>query len=328
MKNSRTGSATLVLLVAVAMVAVLDPSTATANCNSCYLPRINRERSYSLGADRQSLFADVRYEYQDWKTGGPPTAQPEPSHHKKSGAAADDEAGHDEHNRSREQYTHFTLGANWSEEVTVLAHTAFVERFELSDRGISEEEGIGDTDLVGIWRFLRFETGYVGGLFGAKVPTGDSTRRGEDGAMLQPELQPGTGSFDFSAGPLFELQMPSWILRGNALYSFRNGGPQEYTFGNSLSLSLFADYVVRETNSLSVYAGVDVNYQSLERDNRIGQAVRDSGGSLIFLGPTLTLKFSERIITSAALLFPVFQDRGGNHQELSQVMMISARYLY
>lgn len=305
--------------------ALLWPTITYGDCNSSFLPRANRDLPWSLGADRTGVFADVRFEYQDWKTKNSP-AGAELGRGDKDHPA--DATGQDHgHNRSRDQFTHLTLGANWP-DLTLFAHTAFVERYELSDAGSRSTEGFGDTDLAGIWRFLRGESHFAGGLFGMKLPTGDTDRRDPEGRLLQPELQPGTGSFDTFLGPAFEVQTPAVILRGNALYIFRNGGAQDYTFGDSTSISLFADYVVRQKSDWSLFAGGDVNLRDMSIDKQAGRSVRDSGGTLLLVGPNVTLRLGESSLISVALLLPAMQERGGEHQDLSRIVTVGGRFLF
>jgi hypothetical protein len=319
------------ILYFAVVASLFNPTPAMANCNSCFLPRINRDRNYSLGADRQGFFADVRLEFQDWNTESVAPTALDTDHHDKDRSSEETDHSTPErhsHNRSRERYTHLTLGANVSDRLTVLAHSAFVERFELADNGMEKEEGISDTDLVGIWRFHQHSSGYVGGLLGVKVPTGDSHRRDAEGALIQPELQPGSGSVDFAIGPVFEIQCPPLIFRGNAIYFLRNGGSQDYTSGDSTSTSLFADVILRDTKTWALYLGADLNLQVLNKDERDGKSVGDSGGTLVFLGPNMTLRIDENLRMSLAVLYPVIQDRGGSHQNLGQVTTAGARWLF
>ncbi len=306
--------------------ALLWPAAACGDCNSSFLPRADRDQAWSLGADRPGVFADVRFEYQDWKTkdlsAAPDIGDGEKDH------ATETPAEDHGHNRARDEYTHLTLGANWSDSLTLFAHTAFVARHELTDAGSRSTDGFGDTDLVGIWRFLDGGSHFAGAVFGVKLPTGDLDRRDAEGRLLQPELQPGTGSIDTFLGPAFEVQTPSVILRGNALYSLRNGGAQDYTFGDSTSTSLFADYVVRQDSDWSLFVGGDVNLRGIGMDKQAGRSVRDSGGTILLVGPNVTLRLGETSLISAALLLPAFQDRGGEHQDLSRIVTVGGRILF
>ncbi len=310
------------LLVSV----LLLPAATYADCNSSFLPRVGRDQPWSLGADRPGVFADIRFEYQDWRTkdfAPAPHSEHGDKEHPTEPAAQDHG-----HNRSRDEYTHLTLGTNWSDSLTLFAHSAFVERYELTDAGSRSTEGFGDTDLAGVWRFLNGESHFTGAVFGVKLPTGGTDRRDAEGRLVQPELQPGTGSIDMFLGPAFEVQTPSVIIRGNALYFLRNGGAQDYTFGDSTSVSLFADYVVRHESDWSLFVGGDVNLRGISKDRQAGQLVRDSGGTLLLVGPNITIGLGEESLISAAFLLPAFQDRGGEHQDLAGITTIGARWLF
>ena len=328
----------IIYLTAVVLSVQFVPN-AYAGCDSCYLPRVNRDSSYSLGADREGFFVDFRYEYQDWKTQStegnehaePDDEQSEGEHHDEKSMtpiSGDAESGDHGHNRSMERFYHFNAGVNISDSFSLLAHIPFVERFDKRDSSIENSNGFGDTNIIGNWRFLRREEGFVGALLGVKFPTGSTTERDSEGMRFEPELQPGTGSTDVTVGLNYQYKSEKLIFRGNALHIFRSEGAQDYQFGDASSFSLFIDTPLQESRELSSYVGLDTNLQYGEKDTQFDETVISSGGTILFVGPNLTVKFSDNALVSAAVLFPVVQERGGDHQDLSAVYTTGIRVFF
>ncbi|MCO6429722.1 MAG: hypothetical protein J5J00_02595 [Deltaproteobacteria bacterium] len=319
-------------------------SRAFAACDSCFVPRTARTSDYSLGADTGGFFLDFRYEYQNWDSRseshdigtdseGMHSDQGEDSHadhedeHRTSLSRHSEPGGHG-HNRSQDRLYHFSAGYNFGEDLTVLAHLPFIERFELQDSGSERSDGFGDLTLLSTWRPIKWETGFAGPVLGVKLPSGDTSERNSHSERFEPELQPGTGSTDVIMGAAFEEQFAPWILRGNALYFLRTEGSQNYEFGDTTSISLFLDYTAYSAGNTSVFAGVDINFQHAEKDLQNGSVVGASGADLLFLGPNLTFSFAKNSIFSVAVLFPVVQDRGGDHQDLESVWFAGGRVFF
>ncbi len=314
----------------------LFASDAYANCESCFLPRIERDTSYSLGADKEGYFVDFRYEYQNWDTQTTESdghASKEESEHHESAETVSNSGEQDSqeehgHNRSMERFYHLSAGVNLSQSLSVLAHVPFVERFDKRESSVENSEGIGDASLIGNWRFLRGEKGYLGALMGIKFPTGSTSQRDSDDIRFEPELQPGTGSTDVTLGLTYQYNLEPLILRGNAIHIFRSEGAQDYQFGDASSFSLFIDTPIQREANISSFIGLDINLQYGEKDSQNSDTVISSGGTILLVGPNLTVKFSDDILLSAAVLFPAIQDRGGDHQDLSSIVTAGARVLF
>lgn len=330
-------------LIILSLIFTAKESYAT--CDSCFLPRTGRDSGFSLGADSEGAFFDFRYEYQNWDsqetTHQEAEVEEEHDHsshdhevetHSATLRAGDHDGGHEEeghsHNRTQDRIYHFTGGYNFSDTFSVLFHMPYLEKFEVQDSGSENSEGFGDLSLVATWRVIKSEKGFLGPVVGVKLPTGQTNDTNSLGQKFETELQPGTGSTDVIMGGAFERRFDSLIFRGNALYFLRNEGTQEYEFGDTTSLSLFADYVAFEKDSTTLYTGVDLNYQHSSKNKESSEQVIDSGADIIYLGPNFTLKQGNDLQFSAAVLFPVAQDRGGNHQDVEAVYTVGGRYIF
>ena len=80
--------------------------------------------------------------------------------------------------------------------------------------------------------------------------------------------------------------------------------------------------------STTLYTGVDLNYQHSSKNREGGEQVIDSGADVVYLGPNFTLRQNNDLQFSAAVLFPVAQDRGGEHQDVHSVWIVGARAIF
>ncbi|MGH7197571.1 MAG: hypothetical protein ACREH5_02365 [Candidatus Omnitrophota bacterium] len=289
-------------------------------CESCAIPRLGRVDHCGLAPGKRPFFVDFTFEQQNWNTFDAHEA------HELH------EEGHHVHNKSHEEFIHFTAGVNPAENVTILADIPYVVRnsIEIEDHdrlGEKESsEGFGDLNLIGIWRFLRWEENFIGATAGVKFPTGSTDEENSQGILFEPELQPGSGSYDYPVGGVYQLRSGPFIFRGNAIYVIKTEGDHDFEYGGLFTTSLFIDYEAWKTqNGICAKIGVDLNFQHEDKQVHEGETIEDSGGSTLFLGPTLTVDVADRMSIFGTILFPVSQNLGGAHQELDFVWTAGAK---
>ena len=289
-------------------------------CESCTIPRIGRVSELEKDNLKKPWFFDFTFEQQNWDER--PALDAHELH----------EEGHHVHNKTHEEFYHFTLGANPRENLTILAEIPYVVRgsIEIEDHdrlGEKEEsEGIGDLNVFAIYRFLRQDENYLGAVGGVKFPTGETKETNSQRVRFEPELQPGTGSYDYPLGVVYQLRVNSCVFRGNAIYVIKTEGDQDFKFGDLFSTSLFLDYIVNPgSKALETKIGLDLNFQHEEKQVDRGREVADSGGTTLFLGPALTIKANDNVLVFGNFLFPIHQNLGGVHQELDFVWNAGAK---
>ena len=292
-------------------------------CESCTIPRIGRVAELEKDNLKKPWFFDFTFEQQNWDER--PALDAHELH----------EEGHHVHNKTHEGFYHFTLGANPLENLTLLAEIPYVVRgsVEIEDHdrlGEKEEsKGIGDLNLIAIYRFLKQDENYLGAVGGVKFPTGETKETNSQNMRFEPELQPGTGSYDYPLGVVYQLQVNSFVFRGNVIYVIKTEGDQDFEFGDLFSTSLFLDYIVNPgSNAFETKIGLDLNFQHEEKQVDRGEEVADSGGTTLFLGPALTVKAHDNVSVFGNILFPVHQNLGGVHQELDFVWNAGAKILW
>ena len=67
-------------------------------------------------------------------------------------------------------------------------------------------------------------------------------------------------------------------MTGNAVYVLKTEGAQNYRFGDVLSTSVVADYLINPQSTNKTRFGLDANLQYEQRYNDDGEIIKDSGG--------------------------------------------------
>lgn len=310
----------LLFVASFMFLTILAGDKNVSACEICTIPRLGRQEPLVSAEDtNHKWFFEFLFEEQNWDELDPTFAHN--LHH----------AGHHVHDKTREYFFHFNLGRRVTEDLSVtfelpyvVRHSLGVEHANLGNKETSE--GFGDLNVMASYRTFQSERAGFSLVGGVKLPTGETDQIDSTGALFEPELQPASGSWDFLMGGIFEHRWDRVILKGNATYSFKTEGEQDYTFGDLFSTSLFADYVWNPDNpNVVVKTGMDINYQYTRKDEDAGVTVDDSGGHTIFVGPTMTLEGLRGMSVFGTFLYPVLQDPNGVHQKLDFVWTLGGK---
>ena len=289
-------------------------------CDTCLCSLSRPGGDQKSGDKNHLLFFDFMMEGQDWNE--KPADEAHELH----------EAGHHVHDKTHEKFYHFSLRINPSEELTIFSEIPYVVRQSLEvedEERLGEKEtseGIGDLHLTGIYRFLRKNNNFLGVVGGIKFPTGNTHEENSQHERFEPELQPGTGSWDYTVGSFFQYELNPLVLNGNVLYTFKTKGDQAFEFGDLFSIYLYADYLIDPASAFNqTKVGLDMNLQVEDKQIDHGFKMKDGGGITLLLGPSLTMKANDHISLFGNLLVPIYQNLGGVHQELDFVWNLGGK---
>jgi len=180
--------------------------------------------------------------------------------------------------------------------------------------------GPGDIAIVAKWRVRRWDdvgtATNLAVLAGLEMPTGaDGERSG--GALLPPDLQPGSGSWDPSIGAAITHEPGRWRFNAAALYKRNGKGAQDYKAGDELFMELAAG----NRFWLEPYPGPFMRLDALLRYRFQGRA-SDGGASLsgtdrdvLTAGATLAFRPRPSLDFQLFVEIPVWQDLGGTQLE-------------
>jgi hypothetical protein len=162
-----------------------------------------------------------------------------------------------------------------------------------------------------------------------KAPTGKTDERDSSGHRFEPEEQPGTGSTDWIFGMALNKKFGRFTIDGSLLYQLKGTGSQDYEFGDIVRANIEGAYTVKERGrypGLELLAGV--NAQFAEKDHQNAEKISDTGGTTVFFTPGLSSKLTDNISSSVAVVFPILQNLGRDHQEVDFSVLFSIGYSF
>ncbi len=304
-----------------------------AHCGVCEVSSYSPERqkeSISSGAmlnsptattvGRSHVAAGFVFEYDRFNSIAPDTAH------------ALHESGRDIHGKDYEEYYNMLLGYGlWDDlDIHLVAPIVSKTSLQIEDAGddgagipgnLGRREtfsGFGDMRLLGKYRFWKkfVEAALIAGI---KFPTGTTSKKDKSGNKFEPEQAPGSGSWDGEFGlalsrsffhQLSFAQSFKYTLKGEGAQDRKSGDEFRYSLGTSYALRKFGKYP-----NLSIVAELN-NIWMLRDHSRKEDKVFDSGGTTIFVTPGLSADITRNISAFWAISTPIYQNLGGEHEEL------------
>jgi hypothetical protein len=176
--------------------------------------------------------------------------------------------------------------------------------------------GLGDMSLLGKVSFVASEI-EMAVLVGVKVPTGVTDREDNEGNPLEPDHQPGTGSWDPLLGFAAMEQFERFSIGGSLFYRYTTEGRREFRPGQQLTVALKGEYQVAGMGKFPrVYVSLELVEQVTAMDREDDVRNHDTGGSILTLGPGIRVRANDHVTFSSTLSFPIYQGLYGlQHKE-------------
>jgi hypothetical protein len=164
--------------------------------------------------------------------------------------------------------------------------------------------GFGDVRLGARYAFIAKPSHVLFGTLSVKMPTGSYTQRDEDGAITEPGMQPGTGSWDGIAELAWAQKSASGLTEGfvSGLYKFNGPNSLDYTMGDETAVSGGARFAVGH-GDLSIQA----NVQTTGRDHYLSTGVGSTGHTYIYLTPGGRIRAKDGLAFYGYVQVPVYE---------------------
>ena len=315
-----------VLASVVAMMAFLANSSMSFACGSCgcSLAGLGKDASVIQSTSKDSKIY-VQYLFDQNKWDKMDAREAHTIHHQ----------GHEFHDKTTEDFHHFKVGSYLTEDLNVSVDIPYVIRrsLEVEEHSLlgtkQKSEGWGDMQLMGDYRLWHKDQQSIKGVLGVQFPTGSTKELNTQGDRFEPELQPGSGAYNYIVGGIYQNKFSRSELIANATYALTTRGAQEFEAGDILTLSAEYDYVLNpRAKNFKTSLGLDTVYQYEGRDAVDGVKSEDSGGHLLLAGPVVKMYTMKNLSVFGSVLFPVYQQLGGVHQELSYEYTLTARVAF
>jgi hypothetical protein len=197
---------------------------------------------------------------------------------------------------------------------------------------ISDFSQIGDAKIMVNFHPVA-DNHSLGFTMGIKLPTGSTKQNGiQTGItptalmLVDPGLQPGTGTTDLIAG-LFYHQAVSrdWDVFSQAIYQFAVMGPtNSYHPGNGINFNLGARYMSLE----SVMPQIQLNMRHVNTDSGAIADTLSTGGTLMYLSPGLSAKVTEQASVYGFVQVPLYQNLSGFQLVPRYTLSIGLHYVF
>lgn len=165
--------------------------------------------------------------------------------------------------------------------------------------------GFGDARLGARYAFIAKPSRALFATLSVKVPTGSYTQRDQDGAITEPGMQPGTGSWDGILELAWAQKNESDRVEGfiSGLYRFNGRNSLEYRMGDELAVSGGARFAVGHGD-----LSIQLNAQSTGRDDYAGMGVPSSGHTYIYLTPGGRIRAKDDLAFYGYIQIPVYEN--------------------
>lgn len=190
-------------------------------------------------------------------------------------------------------------------------------------------EGVGDLELFGKWRFYRWDARgkalNVAAIAGLSIPTG-SDEETAGGAELQPDLQPGSGTFDPRVGLAATYEPGRWRYNLGALYTLDVGTSDAVGDAFSLQAEVGNRFWLEPYPGPFMRLDGIVRWTHLGRDRFNGSKLPNTGGDRVSVGLNYAFRPRPSLDFQLAAELPVWQNLNGT--QLGENWTLSATIGY
>jgi hypothetical protein len=190
------------------------------------------------------------------------------------------------------------------------------ERSDPAGEDHLEADGPGDIAAFVKWRYFRWdapgEAANLAAIGGLELPTGSDDER-DGGARLDPELQPGSGSWDPMLGAAITYEPRRWRFNVFGLYKLNTESPDDHAFGDEV----FAEIAMGNRFWLQPYPGpfmrldLLLRYRNEQKARQDGHGLSNTGGDLFTLGVNYAFRVRPSIDLQAAVEVPMYEKVNG-----------------
>jgi len=166
-------------------------------------------------------------------------------------------------------------------------------------------------------------------LAGVKMPTGATHEESDDGEHLEPDHQPGSGSWDALIGVAVGKQVDDWMFSASAMARITTEGRHEFKHGNTLVIAARAEYQFSELGSFPrFYASMELAADMARMDSTDGDRNEDSGGVILWISPGVKMKVDSKITLGLSVGLPLYQGLYGEQHEERFEILFGATYAF
>ena len=220
----------------------------------------------------------------------------------------------------------YDINADWglNLQVPIISreHSTFGDDHVSFDR--SSVSSIGDVKMLGHYQgFLADHS--LGVELGLKLPTGKFNQTFESGDALDRGLQAGSGTTDLVAGVYyFGALSPDWGYFAEATVQTALNSRQDYRPGTAENLTAGFRYM----GFGRIMPQLQINGRIASRDTGAESDNFDSGGSLLYISPGVSVTLTKTASAYGFVQIPVYQNVNGYQLAPSWILTMGIRIAF
>ncbi len=187
---------------------------------------------------------------------------------------------------------------------------------------LGNPSGFGDVSVFGQYRFFHTDDNLnqASLTIGLKTPTGATGVQTNQGTTFETHQQPGSGSWNPSAGLSFTRAMGSFSFDTNVLYTVATKGAQQTNLGDVFDYNFALSYafgapvrngIFSSSNSAPWTAILELNGEWQDFQNTAGQIDPNSGGNTVYISPGIRFSGGKGWNTALSVGAPIVTDLNG-----------------
>ncbi len=235
-------------------------------------------------------------------------------------------------NRNLSLAVDYAVNADWSMNVMVPLYSRTHSTFGDGSSGFaypdpaaistSASSGIGDIKVTTRYSGLSADHSF-GIIAGLKLPTGETKDTFSDGSALDRGLQLGSGTTDLLLGGYhFGTINRDWDYFSQAVLQIPLDSHDDFRPGDGLNVTAGVRYMSFD----KFIPQLQVNARMEKRESG-GQAdVENSGATLVYLSPGVTVPINKQVLLYGFVQLPIFQRVNGYQLETQAVASVGLHY--
>jgi len=239
---------------------------------------------------------------------------------------------------SRDYYKTMELWGGWNigKKWQILAVIPYNFIHQVSDDGITNNQGIGDIALMVNYKlFNKSKTTAGGRTFaqqlwvgaGIKAPTGKFNVDATDPALIAlANTQTGTASTDFMLNAMYNISINKVGINTSASYKLNTSNSDKYTFGNRFFASSIASYTIKK-GQVSILPNLGIMYENTAINKLDKQKVAQTGGNLLSASGGVEVGF-KKFTVGTNLQLPMSQSFASGQTQVKLKGMMHVTYAF
>ena len=233
----------------------------------------------------------------------------------------------------------FNIGYTFTRDFSVEALFTYVKQerviTQFGNKNVDGSNGIGDGVLLFKYNFNRlFKKNNILRLgLGTKIPIGATDKTSENGILLNPDLQPGSGAWDLIGWSFYSQTFtfrPSASFSATAIYRYTGTnndflGSSTYRFGTEFQafLTYTDQFLLRKT---LVDPSLSIRYRKAGQDEIGGNKLDNTGGQWVTAAPSVLVEIVEDLNIFLKFEIPLYSYVDGT--QLTPTYRLTAGLFY